>query len=346
MRESSRERQSPGTFSSRSAAATLLRSAVTLSSTIIKTMHTRTVAIVGILAASLLAGGAASAASGFVVNSDDVGTRDFDALHRVDLSSGQAIKVGEVRVGDAAAPFADIEGLAMSPEGLLYGIDDASKTLITIDTQTGRGFPVGGREGNTGLPRTTNFDFGLTFDCSGELYASSDSRRSLYRIDRSTGSATLVGTDGGLGAQITGLTARHDGVYGIGSSGDENLYRIDTSSGRATLIGALGAGLEFTDGGVDFDAAGQLWGVADMSGTSIGGAPSVLFRIDPITGAATRMGTTLTGVESLAITEPVCSAPDADPTPPAIPTLDRSGLGLLGALLALLAMVALRPSQR
>jgi DNA-binding beta-propeller fold protein YncE len=300
----------------------------------------------GLMAAGLLTGTAALAASGFVINSDDPSPRDFDSLHRVELSSGQAVKVGAVRVSDSAAPFADVEGLAMSPNGTLYGIDDASKTLITIDVQSGRGFPVNGRDGNTGLPRTTNFDFGLTFDCNGDLYASSDSRRSLYRIDTGTGVATLVGTEGALGAQITGLAARLDGVYGIGSSGDENLYRIDTSTGRATLIGPLGANLQFTDGGLDFDAAGQLWGIADLTGSSINAEPSVVFRIDIASGAATRIGITLPGVESLAITAPVCTAPEGDPLPPAIPTLGGPGLGLLGMLLALLGMVALRPTQR
>jgi hypothetical protein len=320
-------------------------SAVTLVK-IIKTMNIRSAITAALLAGGVLVGSVASAASGFVVNSDDVGVRDFDSLHRVELTSGQAIKVGEVRVSESSAPFADVEGLAMSPGGVLYGIDDASKTLLQIDIQSGRGLAVNGREGNTGLPRTTNFDFGLTFDCNGELYASSDSRRSLYRIDTSTGVATLVGVEGGLGAQITGLAARRDGVYGIGSSGDENLYRIDTASGQATLIGALGAGLQFTDGGLDFDAAGQLWGVADMTGSSINAEPSILFRIDPTSGAATYVGATLTGVESMAITEPVCTAPEAEPLPPAIPTLGGAGLSLLAALLGLLAMLALRPNQR
>ena len=298
-----------------------------------------------LVAAGLLVGVAAPAATGFVVNSDDLGVRDFDSLHRVELSTGQAIKVGAVRVNENAAPFADVEGLAMSREGNLYGIDDASKTLLRIDLQSGQAVAVDGREGNTGLPRTSNFDFGLTFDCGGKLFASSDSRRSLYRVDPGTGVATLVGSEGSLGAQITGLAARYDGVYGIGSSGDENLYRIDTDTGRANLIGALGAGLQFTDGGLDFDAAGQLWGVADMTGTSINGDPSVLFRIDPATGAATRVGTTLTGVESLAISMPICAAPEGEPLPPAIPTLDRGGLALLGVLMTLMALVALRPTR-
>lgn len=294
------------------------------------------------LAAGLLVGVAAPAATGYVVNSDDLGVRDFDSLHSVELSTGQAVKVGAVRSTEASAPFADVEGLAMSPDGTLYGIDDASKTLLRIDLQSGQAVAVDGREGNTGLPRTSNFDFGLSFDCSGQLYASSDSRRSLYRLDPVSGTATLIGTEGSLGAQITGLAARFDGVYGIGSSGDENLYKIDTEAGRATLIGALGAGLQFTDGGLDFDGAGELWGVADMTGTTINGEASVLFRVDPTTGAATRVTTTLTGAESLAIAMPMCNAPDGPATPPAIPALDRHGLAVLGALVALLALLALR----
>lgn len=309
-------------------------------------MLKRSALMAGLAAVGMLGGPVALAANGFVVNSDDVSVRDFDSLHRVDLATGQALKVGEVRVSESAAPYADVEGLAMSPDGVLYGIDDASKTLVSIDVQSGRAVPVNGREGNTGLPRTTNFDFGLSFDCSGNLFASSDSRRSLYQIDTVTGAATLIGSEGGLGAQISGLAGRLDGLYGIGSSGDENLYRIDTASGQATLVGPLGAGLQFTDAGLDFDAAGVLWGVADMTGASINGEPSVLFRIDPATGAATRTGATLIGVESLAIAEPMCSAESGEPVPPAIPALGGSGLTLLGALLALIALVALRPGQR
>ncbi len=297
--------------------------------------------IAGIAAAGFSAG-AAFAATGYVVNSDDISVRDFDALHQVDLANGQTSIVGTVRGGDGTAPFADVEGLAMSPDGVLYGIDDASKTLLRMDVATGRAVAVDGREGNTGLARTSSFDFGLTFDCNGALFASSDSRRSLYRIDLTTGLATLVGSEGALGAQITGLAARHDGVFGIGSSGDENLYRIDTTSGQATIVGPLGGNLQFTDGGLDFDAAGQLWGVADMSGTSVNAEPSVLFRVDPDTGSAARMATTLSGVESLAIAPPSCTAPEGNPAPPAIPALDASGLALLATLLGLIALVALR----
>lgn len=298
----------------------------------------------GLALATVLAsaGSQAAAAVAFAVNSDDPSPRDFDALQRIDLASGQANKVGEVRPGEQQAPFADVEGLAMSPDGVLFGIDDATKTLLVIEPLTGRASAVDGREGNTGLARTVNFDFGLAFDCAGQLYASSDSRRTLYRLDPQTGAASVVGGEGALGAQITGLAARHDGLYGIGSNGDENLYRINTQNGTAAVIGALGANLRFTDGGLEFDGAGRLWGVADMTGSSINAEPSIIFEIDPATGAARRAGTTIAGVESLAIGAPVCEAPTGPALPPAIPTLGREALALLALLLGLVGVVTLR----
>lgn len=294
--------------------------------------------------AALLAVSNAHAASGFMINSDDPSPRDYDALHRIELSNGAAAKVGDVRASENQAPYADVEGLAMNADGQLFGIDDASKTLLRVDSNTGRSTPVDGREGNTGLPRNSNFDFGLSFDCTGALYASSDSRRSLYRLDPATGAAVLVGSEGSLGAQITGLAARWDGLYGIGSNGDENLYKIDPQTGTATLIGSLGGGLRFADGGLDFDASGNLWAIADMTGGSVNAEPSLVLQIDPSTGVAERVGTTLSGVESLAISRPICEAPEGVVPPPAIPTLDRSGLLLLSAMVALLGWVALRRS--
>lgn len=299
--------------------------------------HQRTALSLIILLCASAVSGAASASSGYMINSDDPGTRDFDALHRLELGNGQSFKVGDVRASENQAPYADVEGLAMNADGLLYGIDDASKTLLRIDLLTGRASPVDGRDGNTGLPRNAVFDFGLTFDCAGALYASSDNRRSLYRLDPATGLATLVGSEGSLGAQITGLAARYDGIYGIGSDGDENLYRINASNGTASSVGPLGSGLRFTDGGLDFDANGELWGVADMtSGGS--NVPSVLFRIDPATGAAERAASTLAGVESLAIAKPTCDAPQGPTLPPAIPALNFGGLALLGLLFGVIGL--------
>ncbi len=297
------------------------------------------------LAPLVLACSSALAQSAYVVNSDDPSPRDFDSLHRVTLPTGERVKIGEARASENDAPYLDIEGLALSEAGVLYGIDDATKTLLILDRMTGRTVPVDGREGNTGLPRTSAFDFGLTFDCSGTLYASSDTRRSLYKVNPNTGAAVVVGAEGALGAPITALAARGGKLYGIGVDGSENLYSISVTTGAATLIGPLGAGLRFSDAGLDFDSNGTLWGVADSTGSSTTAEPSVIFRIDPATGAAERVATTLAGVESLAIVAPVCTASgEPEPTPPAIPTLSPAGLAILALLLAAFSGLVLRRS--
>lgn len=294
------------------------------------------------LAFLTLACSSALAQSGLVVNSDDPSTRDFDSLHRVTLATGQPIKIGEARPGTNDAPYLDIEGLAMNDAGLVYGIDDATKTLLRLDKMTGQTLPVDGRDGNTGLPRTSALDFGLTFDCSGQLYASSDTRRTLYRLNPNTGVATVVGAEGALGVPITALAARGNMVYGIGSDGAENLYSIDVATGVAKLIGPLGAGLRFSDAGLDFDADGVLWGIADMTNGSPTGEPSVIFKINPATGAAERIATTLAGIESLAIASPVCINGTPQVTPPAISTLSTAGLAIMAMLLGLIGVLVLR----
>jgi hypothetical protein len=284
----------------------------------------------------------ALAQSGYVINSDDPATRDFDSLHRVALPTGQAIKIGEARASANDAPYLDIEGMAIGETGI-FAIDDATKTLLRVDKMDGRTLPVDGREGNTGLPRNTALDFGLTFDCSGNLFASSDTRRTLYRLNPTTGAATIVGAEGALGAPITALAARGDKVFGIGTDGNENLYSINVNTGVATLIGPLGAGLRFSDAGMDFDADGQLWAIADLTNGSPAGEPSAIFKINTSTGAAERIASTLAGVESLAIAAPVCSAQgEPEPAPPAIPTLNALGLSLLGLVLMLIGGATIR----
>lgn len=301
----------------------------------------RPLSIALLASAALIAAPVQASTVGFVVNSDDPSPRDFDSLYRVDLETGQSGKIGEVRSTDSSPPFADIEGLAFNTRLELFGIDDASKSLIRIDTRTGRATVLGNAEGNTGLQRNSNYDFGLAFDCQNVLYASSDSRRTLYRLDSATGNAVAVGGEGALGAPITDIAFRNNVLYGIGSEGSENLYRIDVSTGRAELVGPLGAGLRFNDGGLSVDSTGRLWGVADMTGSSTTAEPSVVFRINEVTGAATRISTTVAGVESLAITAPFCRAPEGNGIP-AISTISLGGKLSLIALI-LLGLVWARP---
>lgn len=287
-----------------------------------------------LLAALALCGAGKAQTIAFGVNSDRRGNTGEDELLRINLESGVATSIdsGSIEKAGVGTIYGDIEALALSSGNILFGADDQTKTLLRFNVQSGAVTPAAnGQRGNLGLPvglgPEFNFDFGMTFACDGTLYLSSDGKRSLYRVNISTGSAERVGAEGGLGAQITGLAARGDRLYGLGASGDEGLWTIDTSTGRATLIGRLGAGLSVSDGDLAFDTQGRLWGINDRSDIGANGEPSQIFRIDPLTGAATLVSTTAVGIESLAIAPTACAL-GAQPTMP-VPTLSPWMLVLL-----------------
>ncbi|HWT16964.1 MAG TPA: hypothetical protein VN581_14395 [Patescibacteria group bacterium] len=257
----------------------------------------------------------------------------FNKLYRIDLGSGQTTLIGETG-------FNDVEGLALSSTGVLFGIVDSTKTLITIDKQTGRGNVVGGNTGNTGLAgqgvgQFDALDFGLAFTCDGRLWASSDTTKKLWQVDPANGRATAAGS---LGFQITGLGANATGLYGLGSTGDEGIYQINTATGGATKLGGLAANLTFADGGLDFDASGNLWGILDYRPPDDNRASDIV-RIDLTTGNATFVSTTLPEMEGLAISAmPECRGPNGTAAPPylAVPSVGWSGrlLLALGVVLA------------
>jgi hypothetical protein len=293
-----------------------------------------------LLAILALSGAGQAQTVAFSVNSDRRGNTGEDELLRINLETGAAnsIDAGTVEKAGVGAVYGDIEALALSSNNILFGADDQTKTLLRFNVQTGAVTPAAnGQRGNLSLPvglgPEFNFDFGMTFACDGQLYLSSDGKRSLYRVNTTTGAAERVGSEGGLGAQITGLAARGERLYGLGASGDEGLWSIDTVTGRATLIGRLGAGLSVSDGDLAFDTQGRLWGVNDRSDMGANGEPSQIFRIDPLTGAATIVSTTAVGIESLAIAPTACTL-GALPTMP-VPTLSPWMLALLALSLML-----------
>ena len=267
----------------------------------------------------------------------------FNKLYQVDLASGQTTLIGETG-------FNDVEGLALSPTGVMYGIVDSTKTLITINPQTGRGVAVGSGTGNTGLTgqgvgQFDALDFGLAFTCDGRLWASSDTTRKLWQIEPTTGQATFVGS---LGAQITGLGANGSGLFGLGAQGDEGLYRIDTGTGAARKIGPLAANLTFADGGLDFDASGQLWAILDYRPPE-DNRPSDIVRVDLAGGQASFVSNTLPEMEGLAITPmTACRGPGGPATPvhSAVPTTAIGGRVLLALMTVLGGLAALALSRR
>jgi hypothetical protein len=266
----------------------------------------------------------------------------FNKLYRLDLGTGQTTLIGDTG-------FNDVEGLALSQEGVLYGIVDSTKTLITIDKQNGHGTVIGS-VGNTGLTgagvgQFDALDFGLAFTCDGRLWASSDTVKRLWQINPVNGRATLVGD---LGFQITGLGANRSGLYGLGSQGDEGVYRIDPTNAHATRFGNLAPNLVFADGGLDFDGNGTLWGILDYRPPD-DNRNSDIVRIDLTTGVATFVSTTLPEMEGLAIVSmPTCEDRGTPDLPnlaiPSSSPVSRLLLGLLVAFSGVMAAIALRRS--
>ncbi len=256
---------------------------------------------------------------GYVVNSDD--PENYPALHKIDLATGQTTKIGEFDPS-----FLDVEGLALSPDGELFAVDDATDTFFKFNVLTGEALAVGLPRQNLGI---TGFgDYGLTFDCTGVIYLSSEITEEFYKIDKNTGISSIIGSRQGLGKKITGLAAWGESLYGVGAMGDENLYRIDPSTGNFSRVGSLG--LSFEDAGLAFDETGQLWLVTDRNDAQQGVfRPSRVYKVNKDTGNTSFVSETLVGVEALAIAEPGGCEPRGEQAPIAIPSMSRLGMILL-----------------
>lgn len=264
----------------------------------------------------MFAATSAVAQTAYVIDSDDT-----NHLWSVELSTGEANDIGAVN-------YAQIEGLATSPGGVLYGVDDATDTLVTINTGTGNATAVGSGNGNLGVDVS---DVGLAFDSDGNLWLSAEVGNDFYSVNPSTGVATLI--NGAQAAPVTGLAACGTTIYGLVDGQDPQLVTIDPVTGDTSLVGSLGITID-DDGGLAMGADGTLWGVAD-------GSPSTLFTINRTTGSATIVGdvsdggSDLSGIEGFTTASPP-AASCAVSLPAAIPALDMRGLLVLALLMAAL----------
>lgn len=297
--------------------------------------------IVALLVASLFLGSAMAAPVGYVVNSDGPDA-DADSLFEVDLATGDVSLVGKLQ-----NQLEDVEGLAMASDGRLYAADDATDTVFVLSRTNASAALFSTGVSNLAIGGNPNGDYGLAFGCEGQLYMSSDTNETLYTVNLDTGAATVVGTNGGLNAPISGIAVSADGVFGLGVLDAQSLFRINPDSGTATEIGPLGLNFDFEDAGLAFAADGTLWGIADQRSASVGGSPSVIFQIDTETGAARRIAETIVGVESLAIAPPPCGGtPAPAPAPLPVPSLSMWLQALLTLLVGGIAWSRLRRSER
>ena len=307
-----------------------------------------------VLALMLAQGVALAQPTGLAVNSRGFTVEeDIHVLWRVDLSNGQVERIGQTG-------FIDMEGLALDADGMLYGADDETKTLVTINVNSGFSSPVGGLRSNMGMPLAQPMDFGMTFTCSGELLVSSDTERSLFSASLETGRLQRIGQAGSLAAPITDLASWGGQLYGIGQglAGEDgmfttdapNLYRIDPVNATAEFIGSLGeAVLPYANAGLAFDEAGNLWAITDRRANGIPDIESEILKIDLETGLAQKTAdAALVGFESLAIAPPGgCDTPNGTlPEPAIIPVNDPHGLAIMTLLMLMASWWTLHLRQR
>jgi hypothetical protein len=152
---------------------------------------------------------------------------DKTSLVEIDLSSGDAIVVGEIGFS--------VTSLAYSRHRhVLYAT--AAKQLIAIDLETGKGTPVvtvAGKEYNCGE---------IAFDAEDKAYITLigyDKKKLLASCNLDTGEVKTIGDIGFAG--LASMEFVGDVLYGVTGNffnlgKDGQLIRIDTTTGKGTLV--------------------------------------------------------------------------------------------------------------
>jgi hypothetical protein len=136
---------------------------------------------------------------------------------------------------------------------------------------------------------TSGSDSGQTTDSSQALdvYVYAHSASTLYRVDPDTLAITMVGDFGWPNGsdQMTDIAIDKTGKM-IGVSFG-SVYAVDTATAAATL---LSSSLDGTFNGLSFVPATQLGQTGDDVLVGTRNSDGKVFRIDPMTGAATEVG--------------------------------------------------------
>jgi hypothetical protein len=160
--------------------------------------------------------------------------------------------------------------IASQASAALYGTD-SSGSLFKIDETTGSSTLVASSNPNASL--------GLAYNSlTGVMYSIGLFNGNLSTINLSTGATTFVGNNN---FPMTGLTFSQDfsTLYSLASNGG-SLLAVNPTTAAATVIGATNPSL--------LDLA------TNSSGALFGGGFGGIYSIDPLTGATTLIGGTLT----------------------------------------------------
>jgi hypothetical protein len=192
----------------------------------------------------------------YAVNSND----GFSGrLYTIDLESGQATAVGDID-GPGVDPTRVIPGIAIAPNGLMYGIDQFGQQLIAIDKFTGAANVIESFGLNIQYFQDLEFD-----QQTGALYWSSmyatgtgDLVGEMRILDPMTGASTPTGVfppTGGLPTTQVATLAIAKPSIGCAAPGDVPWLSVNPASGT------IAAGAAAQDVTVSFDAGGLQGGL-------------------------------------------------------------------------------------
>ncbi len=262
---------------------------------------------------------------------------------------------GSLRFGLGA--FGPVTEIEFRDDNVLFGsTGGGSASIITIDPDTGVETLVGAHAPSAvnGLEFVGSTLYGAFFQPGDLTGPEGGSPTQLVTVDTTDGTLTLIGPLDGY-SPVRGLaydpaTAT---MFGVGTplppppavpeGASDELFTIDLATGDTTTVGPVGSFLLV--GGIEFDAAGVLYGGVAQGSPGAGGTEGGiqggdLVTIDLATGAASLVGATgFPALSGLAFV-PVGIGP-GEPTV-AIPTASETGLIVLAALLFAAAVFVLR----
>lgn len=227
-------------------------------------------------------------------------------LYTISPVNGAATLVGPIGA-------ATVSSIAFAPDGVtLYGVGivGGNFTLLRINTNTGAGTPIG----PTNLPGPCQ---DMAFRSDGKLFCYS--LGSIFTLSTSTGASTLVGNTGGF-PDGDGLAFSSGSI--LYTANQRELDSVNQSTGAITLVlplnysPAFGVG-ESRPSAMKFHPNGTLYasvitGFSSVADISIQSGSASLGIINISTGAVTRVGPTVTGLDALAIG---ASNPSSVPAP-------------------------------
>ncbi len=174
---------------------------------------------------------------------------DFDDnLYRLDLFSGGITALGPTG-------FRDVEGLTFdSTTGKLFGVDESSGSLLTLDMTTGAGTAVAG--GGTLAP----FDSGLAASPTGRLIMSNDVNDPMtgnsiatdfFEVDKVTGIATFLSQSSVPSLDGLAYHAASGVLYGASGVTDA-VYRVNPDTGSTLML------FDLTDPAINIDLTEEV----------------------------------------------------------------------------------------